>query len=255
MIIFDKHIEMAMELSERDRNRFLGMVAVYTYANEEPDPSALAKMPAWLRAMWVGAKADIDTYRKNAENGKKGAAAKLASQAEAGQQANADPATKGAGKGATKGAGNPPSKPATEGASKPPAKQDKDKDKDINTPLSNARADSPVLIVEDEAPEAHTLDEVRGAFFSQGFGDGEAAQAFYDFYAAQGWAYGNGRPITDINAAARRWMREEGRRAKPPAQRQQVPAKAPEMDWSGFEDADAYLDRVEAERRARDGGQ
>lgn len=50
------------------------------------------------------------------------------------------------------------------------------------------------------------LDEVVKAFEAVGSAEDDAMQ-FYDYYSANGWTQGRGKPIKDWKAAARGWIR------------------------------------------------
>jgi hypothetical protein len=57
-----------------------------------------------------------------------------------------------------------------------------------------------------ERMSAPTMDAVREYFENQG---GTEPDAFYDYFASQGWKRKNGQDIVDWKAAARNWMRNE----------------------------------------------
>ena len=42
--------------------------------------------------------------------------------------------------------------------------------------------------------------------------DSGEAERFYNYYKSQGWLFSNGRPVTDIPAALRRWDKSRFRR-------------------------------------------
>jgi len=51
------------------------------------------------------------------------------------------------------------------------------------------------------------LEDVRNYFAERGMLDGEEPEKFHDYYTANGWTQGRGKPIRDWKAAARNWMK------------------------------------------------
>ncbi len=52
-----------------------------------------------------------------------------------------------------------------------------------------------------------SLDEVQEYFVEMGSNNPQECAKFYDYYTANGWTQGKGKPIKDWQAAARNWMR------------------------------------------------
>ena len=60
------------------------------------------------------------------------------------------------------------------------------------------------------APDAPTLDDVEAYFGANCLGGDP--EAFFDFYASQGWVKSSGMPIADWRAQARQWHRMQRER-------------------------------------------
>ena len=204
MYMNDTHIEAGQAMSPKARQAFYSAIIEYTALGVEPQG-----LPREAQAAWLIAKKDIDNAAVKAEAGSKGAAARqanrkqsndlLASNDEATIQANAKQPSKDATK-------QTPSNPA----SKPPSKTlliEKEIEIEKITPIGVIEKNRPP---ETDPGPSYSIEEVRAAFMAAGFGDrNPQVEAFFDHYAAQGWVFGNGRPMVNLPAAVGKWMRDK----------------------------------------------
>lgn len=96
---------------------------------------------------------------------------------------------------------------AESATAKPPKQKQRSKQNDI---LDNAdKPRRPRFIAPDES-------DVLAFFAEQGSTNSEAA-SFYDYYTANGWTQGRGKPIKDWRAAARSWIRRAGQFTQRPS--------------------------------------
>ena len=219
MLIFDKHYEQACELPREDKALFLCLLTDYIYSGIEPTDEELAQMPFYVRALWIGAKEDIDSFSKKSEIGKKGGRPKTRTKPKQnlGYNQNETEVITETKPTLSNGYNLNETEVITETKPSPNKSKSKDikesiplagdtKEKETTTP-AHSFFDSPYLA------NPPTVEEIR--VYAETNLINADAQAFHDHYSAQGWIAGNGVPIRDWKAAFRRWAGNEWQHRRP----------------------------------------
>ena len=85
--------------------------------------------------------------------------------------------------------------------------KDTDKERDTNTDTdTNAKADKPLRAHSSTRFQQPSVDEVRA--YCEERRNGIDPQRFVDYYTANGWVQGKGKPIKDWRAAVRTWEQQ-----------------------------------------------
>ena len=178
-------------LSEKDAATLAWALIRYGYEEVEPPLK-----PA-LKSTFAFARGRIDAMIRGSKGGKK--RSRSATKGKASSQVP----TQGASQVPTQGASQVP----TQGASQQKEKEKEKESKHTDVCLREAATPLGELAGNGDGCEAPSLDAVK-AYFAANCLNGDP-EAFFDFYASQGWRKSNGMPIVDWHAQAKQWHRKQ----------------------------------------------
>lgn len=201
-MILDSHMEAANAMSPEAKLAFIDAIVAYTAGGAEPE-----SLPPQAAPAWIIARKDIDNIReeskRKAEAGRRGGTAKARKSKQNRSRdvadsssaiAVLDSATEKNVAEPSRALAEPWQNPSRTWLNEKENEKEKEKCED-----HTARA----------LPEAVYFDppsaEDVGAYAKANCLPPFDARSFVDYYEAQGWVMGNGQPMMDWKAAARKW--------------------------------------------------
>ena len=184
-VMLPSYYDAIRPLSSEDRLRMYDALMDYAFAGKYPED-----LPPLLNGYFVLLKPNIDSsvskYAASVENGKKGGRPK--------KKPNENPA-------------QTQRKPSN----KPVEKQEKERERELEKEFVAATPPHPRFI-------PPTVDEIKA--YCTGRKNTVDAERFFDYYSANGWKQGRGKPIVDWKAAVRTWERQNNAGQAVPPSRQ-----------------------------------
>lgn len=182
-------------LSEKDAATLAWALIRYGYEEVEPPLK-----PA-LKSTFAFARGRIDAMIRGSKGGKK------RSRSATNGKAKSQVPTQGASQDPSQDPSQVPSQMPTQGASQQKEKEKEKESKHTGVCLREAATPLGELAGNGGGFETPSLDAVK-AYFAVNCLNGDP-EAFFDFYASQGWVKSNGMPIVDWHAQAKQWHRKQ----------------------------------------------